>query len=1327
MPLFPRIFNYFVAHYTRASRLLGLGLAVLAFLPMVHSATPTVGGGAPTAEITFLFQAAFSRNGFNTMVILPPNGNVRSLGTSGLVQEFQTPADLLPSTTNQILLALIMPNQNAAASNSSVLQVYSDIYGFYNSLGANTVGMPTTDTQTCPGNAPAPCTYQIFTNDYALFAYKTPLLNGQNFYLKDPEYTKWQSLGGITGPVGFPTNVSTPITASTGTTATEQLFSGGAFFGITSGNATGAYSAVYGPIYTTYLANQGPAGSLGLPLGNQFTLPNGTFQQTFEGGTVQYTTGSTPIVLLPVSAVRIVGPQNFTTGFSLNLNATAQLTAQVFGAGGGVLTGRTVTWAVTNTNVLSLTPNGVTATVTGIGGGTAQVTATVTGVASAPLAITVNAPCCQLGDGAPSTVQQAFQDALSRNQLKVTLPLPTPAQRAGNGYVQTMTPVGAASPIMVAEADSSPIAYVVGGSILTVYQNAGGPTGTAGYPISDVTAGGRQMFSNAAIAGNPAFLVNGQILTKWSALGYETGSAGLPNGASAIFTTGLGENGLQQPFQGGTIFGITSGSYRGQTYLVSGLILATYTGLGGPAGAYGAPLGDETVTGLTHSQTFEGGSITYNMGDATAVGHPSPRTPTITAFPASGVPGSRLTLSVSGFANGATVTVTVSNQPSFTVTLPIGVFSWNYVVPSTAAPGPVKLQAVDSSGNTVTGSFTVQSNASLGAKLAIVQGNSQSAGVSAVLPLPLQVSVLDSSGNPLPGVTVSFTSSPGAIPSAPSVLTDSTGLASTQLRLPPAVGIAEVTAQALGQFVTFGAHAVSTPALSVPAMTATSQNPLGSGPALISQQGSLLTAAAMVLGYYQKSGQIGSPNGTASPDTLNKYLSSCGTGCDGYVTNPDTAEQVVNLWRLSGFSGGQTDVSIEKFDIGSIQALVAGGSPVLVFLSLTANGVAVGGTTVVVTGVANDGSLILLDPNPVLARTSMNDYQYGFQAANANWLGTIVSAARVLVQQPPAASFVLGAVSQPISGGGVLLDVESANGSCGSVLQIPDPATIGATSSATLRSSRFVYCNGANSPYQASLSAPGSYRAYVEGAGLLKDLSGPAPAAYALTVSAGGALSAAPQTATFTASAVLNAATFVPGLAPGGLFSLFGAGLFGPSADTTVTFGTEAAQLILKSPFQLNGQVPGDLAPGTYPVTVQSAWGSVTQSVAVSQTAPGIFVVAQENSSSTGSRTVGAVINQDGTLNDLGTPAHRGDVLTVYCTNLGAVQPQGSLYVTVTPVTALLNTAGLPVQYAGLTPGFIGLYQVNVLIPGGTAPGSSLGLSLKAGGVASNTVNVAIQ
>jgi uncharacterized protein (TIGR03437 family) len=60
-------------------------------------------------------------------------------------------------------------------------------------------------------------------------------------------------------------------------------------------------------------------------------------------------------------------------------------------------------------------------------------------------------------------------------------------------------------------------------------------------------------------------------------------------------------------------------------------------------------------------------------------------------------------------------------------------------------------------------------------------------------------------------------------------------------------------------------------------------------------------------------------------------------------------------------------------------------------------------------------------------------------------------------------------------------------------------------------------------------------------------------------------------------------------------------------------------------------------------------------------------------------------------------------------------------------VAVLLNGTELPVLFAGLAPGFIGLYQVNVTIPASTPPGLGIPLALKAGGQQSNSVLVALQ
>ena len=49
-----------------------------------------------------------------------------------------------------------------------------------------------------------------------------------------------------------------------------------------------------------------------------------------------------------------------------------------------------------------------------------------------------------------------------------------------------------------------------------------------------------------------------------------------------------------------------------------------------------------------------------------------------------------------------------------------------------------------------------------------------------------------------------------------------------------------------------------------------------------------------------------------------------------------------------------------------------------------------------------------------------------------------------------------------------------------------------------------------------------------------------------------------------------------------------------------------------------------------------------------------------------------------------------------------------------------------PVQFAGLAPGFVGAYQLNVTVPAGVTSGSAP-LVVAAGGMASPAYNLAIQ
>ena len=49
------------------------------------------------------------------------------------------------------------------------------------------------------------------------------------------------------------------------------------------------------------------------------------------------------------------------------------------------------------------------------------------------------------------------------------------------------------------------------------------------------------------------------------------------------------------------------------------------------------------------------------------------------------------------------------------------------------------------------------------------------------------------------------------------------------------------------------------------------------------------------------------------------------------------------------------------------------------------------------------------------------------------------------------------------------------------------------------------------------------------------------------------------------------------------------------------------------------------------------------------------------------------------------------------------------------------------VSFSGLTPGAVGVYQVNVQVPADAPAGDAVPLTLSIGGVTSNTVTIAVQ
>ena len=238
-----------------------------------------------------------------------------------------------------------------------------------------------------------------------------------------------------------------------------------------------------------------------------------------------------------------------------------------------------------------------------------------------------------------------------------------------------------------------------------------------------------------------------------------------------------------------------------------------------------------------------------------------------------------------------------------------------------------------------------------------------------------------------------------------------------------------------------------------------------------------------------------------------------------------------------------------------------------------------------------------------------------------------------------------------------------------------------------------------------------------------------------ITFNAGGS-GAIPQPAS-----ALNAASFAsPGtLTPGGIFSVFGnlltdgttaeaSGIPLPNrlAGATVLVNGIFAPLFYAAPRQINAQLPVKTPSGSAQLVV-SVGGRKSSTVmfAVENAAPGIF---------TYNSTRAVAVNPDGSVNGPASPARPGDTIVVYLTGAGPVQASGAwldgapsppgLSPVTLPFTATLGGQDAATDYLGLTPGSIGLYQLNMKVP--SLPRGDHALILTVGGKASNSALVSV-
>ncbi len=215
---------------------------------------------------------------------------------------------------------------------------------------------------------------------------------------------------------------------------------------------------------------------------------------------------------------------------------------------------------------------------------------------------------------------------------------------------------------------------------------------------------------------------------------------------------------------------------------------------------------------------------------------------------------------------------------------------------------------------------------------------------------------------------------------------------------------------------------------------------------------------------------------------------------------------------------------------------------------------------------------------------------------------------------------------------------------------------------------------------------------------------------------------------------VVNAADGSPSIAPGGLITIYGQNLSPVNqatsqvplptalADSCLGVNGLALPILYVSPNQINAQMPFQ-AVGDVSLILHTPGGtSNTYNVQIMPGAPSVF-----RSGSAGPISHIPTIIRDGNqqLVTLSNPIHFGDTLTIYLTGLGLTMPSvpsgqpapsSPLATTVDVPQVTLGGSSLPVQFSGLAPGQIGVYQINVTVPKGVPTGFNVPFAISQDG-----------
>ena len=206
-------------------------------------------------------------------------------------------------------------------------------------------------------------------------------------------------------------------------------------------------------------------------------------------------------------------------------------------------------------------------------------------------------------------------------------------------------------------------------------------------------------------------------------------------------------------------------------------------------------------------------------------------------------------------------------------------------------------------------------------------------------------------------------------------------------------------------------------------------------------------------------------------------------------------------------------------------------------------------------------------------------------------------------------------------------------------------------------------------------------------------------------------------------------------LAPGSVVSIYGSSLAESEEQASsiplttamngvsVRIGGIPAPLFYAGAGQINAQVPFELDPSKQYQVVVDANGAQTaaQTIQLSPAAPGLAAFPD-----------GGVIAQhwlDSSLITAASPARPGEYIVLYLVGMGqtdnpvasgAASPLDPLSRVISPPVVTLGGNPVPtLLFAGLTPGSVGLYQIDLQVPDVPVDGN-LTLTVSQGGVVSN-------